>query len=189
MFSPPNDPAAVSILREVIAHPDENTHRYAYADYLRERNRGDDALWADFILDGLYLSEGVEDEKVRTAGKAALKVLSDKVVYKTQRFVYYPVPRELTEDASTVGISWAGGWGLWDRGFMSHLNLDDCLEWDEIAKVAYWNPGGSLPCPPTAQPIRTVHFTNYVSVTPAVSREQHLRYPGIQFAYLPKRLR
>lgn len=152
MFSPPDDPAAVSILREVIAHPDENTHRYAYADYLRERDLGYDTLWADFILGGLYRSEGKDDERVRAAEKAALKVLSQSAMFKTRRFLYYPTPR-LT-----------GTWGLWDRGFLVHLNLEDNLEWEEIKKVAYWDSKGPLPCPPTAQPIRTIRFTNYVTV-------------------------
>lgn len=180
-WSPPDDPDAVEILKRIIKEPEENTHRYVYADYLRERGSEWDVATADYILFGLMVYEGREEDTLIRNGIKAVHVLSKLPFYRTGRFVYPIVPYRAISSMDGRAIS---NWQLWDRGMVSVLKLEDRTEWYQLADQVYWPREGK--CPPTAQPISWVHFWYH---TPDDAMEMLTReYPGVAFTSPQRRL-
>ena len=172
-WDPPDDPDAVEILKKIIKEPEENTHRYVYADYLRDRGSEWDVATADYILFGLMVYEGREEDTLVRNAINAIDVLRKRPMYRTNMFTYHIVPNYRYPNDRSVPSNWQ----LWDRGLVSSLKLEYPTEWYEIAGQAYWPRGGR--CPPTAQPIKWVHFWNHT--TDDTMEMLTLEYPGVAF--------
>jgi uncharacterized protein (TIGR02996 family) len=191
-----------NLLKQIITTPEDDTVRLAYADALEERGAGDDALWAanvrymvTWLREGYYGQLTTPDRRLELSVNQVIRELKQKPLFTTNTPGHWG-------DGGYRPFHHL--WDHWDRGFIDEATADDFAEWVRVAEFLYWHPGracrcagtgrdavwedrcgtcdgtGTLPCPPTAHPIRKVFLRSGEPDVPLGYFYSHL-YPGIRF--------
>lgn len=152
-------------MANIVANPDDDTHRLVMADWLQDEGNE----WrADFIRLSIDLHRR---EPGFTYNRDDAKALAfsgnlDKIrIFETAGAgVFAPLMRACEAADEILGakassyFNLAGGI-VSTRGFIEELTIDP-LQWYHLAPAVYWHPDERFPCPPTAMPLKVVTFTH-----------------------------
>ena len=120
-----------ALVAAIIADPEDDTVRMAYADWLRENGREERAE---------YIQRSIA--RAHEGGKWDVWAIAHL--------------REKGEELG-LGPEWGGGWGVKPvRGFVEEVYLL-WSEWAKIHEKVFWHPSFDYPCPVTTHPLKEVH--------------------------------